>query len=130
MDNIILAFTLAFVTERITAAIVAPFKQQWPDWKYWWVLIYPTWVLGGLLAWASGINLAVLLVPALDPVIGRLLTAIIVGGGGNLIHDVLQRAPTQTITASTTGSGTVTATVTTPEVVPNPTDTDFGPPPG
>lgn len=102
--------TLAFITERIVAALVAPVKAKWPNLDMWW-LIYPTWVLGGLLAYAAGINLLLTLVPSLDPLYGRILTAVIVGGGSNLIHDLFQRPSTTTITAKSDSAGTMTATV-------------------
>jgi hypothetical protein len=114
MDNFLQALTvgsfLALVTERIVAAIVAPVKQKWPDVDLWW-LIYVAWLLGGVLAYAAGINLLLTLVPTLDPLFGRILTAIVVGGGANLIHDIFKRQPTTTITAKTESAGTITATV-------------------
>jgi len=114
MDSFLQALTvgsfLALVTERIVAAIMAPIKVRWPNVNYWW-LLYPSWLLGGLLAYAAGINLLAQLVPNLDQLFGRILTAAIVGGGANLIHDIFQRPPTTTITAKSDSAGTMTATV-------------------
>lgn len=101
---------LALATERIVAAIVAPIKKKWPDVDYWW-LIYPSWILGSLLAYLAGINLLLTLVPKLDPLYGQILTAVIVGGGANLIHDIFDKSPTTTLTATSESAGTMTATV-------------------
>jgi hypothetical protein len=114
MDSFLQALTvgsfLALVTERVVAAILAPIKVKWPNVDYWFVL-YPSWLLGGLLAYAAGINLLLTLVPNLDPIFGRILTAIIVGGGANLIHDIFDKPATTTLTATSEVAGTMTATV-------------------
>jgi hypothetical protein len=103
---------LSLATERIVAAIMAPIKKKWPDVDYWW-LIYPSWLLGSFLAYAAGINLLLTLVPNLDPFFGRILTAVIVGGGANLIHDIFDKPPTTSITTTSNAPGVMTATVST-----------------
>lgn len=103
------AFLLALITERITAALVAPVKAKWPELDLWWV-IYPAWVLGGVLAYLANLNLVADLLPTLPAEVGRVLTAVIVGGGSNLIHDIFDRPATSTVTASTQG-GSLSADV-------------------
>jgi hypothetical protein len=84
-QQLVVAFFLALVNERLVAALVAPVKQKWPTLDYWW-LIYPSWILGGLIVYASGINLFGPFIP--DPIVGKLLTAAVGGGGANLLHDI------------------------------------------
>lgn len=110
MNTLITASLLSLITERIVAALVAPIKQRWPDLNLWW-LLYPSWVLGGLIAYFANINLLAELVPNLDPLLGRVLTAVIVGGGANLLHDLFANMPTTRITATSASAGTMTATV-------------------
>lgn len=102
---------LILVTERIAAALLAPVRLRWPALDLWWV-IYPTWILGGLLAWVAGLNLFTLIIVGFDPTVGRILTAIVVGGGSNLLHDILARPNTIRVTAETpvSQSSQITAT--------------------
>lgn len=110
MNTLITAFLLALITERITAALLAPVKVRWPDLDLWWV-IYPAWVIGGIIAYLASINLLAELVPTFDPQVGRILTAVIVGGGANLLHDIFDRPPTASLVASSESGGTISATV-------------------
>jgi hypothetical protein len=85
MEQIALAGFLALVANRLTEAIVKPIKIKYPQLDLWW-LIYPTWVLGGVLAWLAGVNLFANVLPDVLP--GRILTAVVIGGGSNLIADL------------------------------------------
>lgn len=109
MDTLITAFFLALVTNQVVDGLAEPLRQKWPDLDLWF-LVYVTWVLGGVLAYLANINLFAELVPSLDPLAGRLLTAVVTGGGSRLLHSIFDR-PATTVTASTSDSGTVTATV-------------------
>lgn len=88
MEALTLAFFLALIANRLTAAIVEPVKQHWPALDLWW-LIYPSWVIGGLLAWLAGANLFAAYFA--DPLAGRLLSAVVIGGGSNLLHDLFDK---------------------------------------
>jgi len=90
MDTFITASFLALAANRIVEAVVAPVKLKWPTLDLWW-LMYATWALGGALAYVSGLNLFAEPLPGLAPVVGQVLTALVVGGGSNLLHDVFQR---------------------------------------
>lgn len=77
---------LAVIVERIVQFFVKwIFEQVKVDTKW---LLPITWVFGGLIAAATGINL-------FDGVfawdwVGLVLTAVLVGGGSNLMHDLLE----------------------------------------
>ena len=90
MDAFITASFLSLAANRIIEAVVAPVKLKFPKLDLWW-LMYMTWMLGGALAYVSGLNLFAAPLPGLAPVVGQVLTALVVGGGSNLLHDVFQR---------------------------------------
>jgi hypothetical protein len=85
VEPLVIAVFLATITNRLVEAVVAPVKQKYPSLDLWY-LIYVAWVVGGLLAWLSGVNLFAEYLPS--ELAGRILTAIVVGGGANLIADV------------------------------------------
>jgi hypothetical protein len=90
MIPIEVALFLAIVNNRIIEAVAAPLKKKYPDLDTWW-LIYVAWAVGGVLAWLSGVNLFADYLQA--PLAGRILTAIVVGGGANLIADLFGDRP-------------------------------------
>lgn len=91
METLLTALLLVTVTERVTEAFVAPAKKKWPNADLWW-LVYVSWVLGAVLVFLAGINLFATLVPTLAPLAGQVLTAVVAGGGANLLHDIFDRA--------------------------------------
>lgn len=111
MSTLLTTLLLITVTERVTAALVAPIKQKYPNADLWW-LIYVAWVLGAVLVFLAGINLFAELVPSLSPLAGQVLSAIVAGGGANLLHDIFDRPTAVSITASGTDSSSVSATAT------------------
>lgn len=88
MDQFAIALFLAAVNKALVDYISAPLKKRRPDLDFWW-LVYVAGVSGLLLGWFSTINLFAAYIP--DPFVGRLLTAILVGGGSSLIHDIFDR---------------------------------------
>jgi hypothetical protein len=82
------ALFLAVVANRLVEALITPIfdKRGWD--KFW--LMYVSWVIGGLIVWASGVNLLAEWMPS--ALVGQILTAVIAGGGANLIHDVFDPA--------------------------------------
>lgn len=82
------ALFLALVTERLTAAIVAPIKQKFQTIDFWW-LVYLSWLIGGALVFLAGINLF----PDMfsNELVGRVLSSVVAGGGANLLHDLFDR---------------------------------------
>jgi hypothetical protein len=87
VEQVIAATFLAIATNRIVEAFVAPVKKKWPTLDLWWV-IYVAWIVGGLLSYESGLNLVSEVLPKLNPDVGAVLTAVVVGGGANLIAQV------------------------------------------
>ena len=90
MGAVAIALFLSLAANRIIEALVRPIKErlaaQGNEISWWW-LIYVSWVFGGALAWLAGLQLFAEYLPAY-PIVDRVLTAIVVGGGANLIHGI------------------------------------------
>lgn len=56
----------------------------------WW-LPYVTFTLGAIAAFAIDLDIVSSFIPGVNGIVSRLLTAAIVGGGANVIHDVTSK---------------------------------------
>ena len=85
-DPVILGVVLGFavLANRLVAMLVTPLfeKKAWD--KFW--LMYVAWAFAGGLVAASQVNLFSSYIP--NQIIGLVLTAVVAGGGANLLHDV------------------------------------------
>jgi len=85
----VLAIVVGFMVlaNRLVAALITPLfeKYQWE--KFW--LMYVSWVLSGVLVWLAGVNLFEAFIPS--PLVGQILTAVVAGGGANLLHDLTDK---------------------------------------
>ena len=79
-----MAAFLAIVTNRLVEGLIKPVFVKY-KWDTFW-LMYVAWVIGVGLVFAAGINLF----PGAftDPIIGLVLTALVAGGGANLLNDL------------------------------------------
>ena len=84
---------LMIVANRIVAGLIAPIfeKRKWDT----FYIMYVSWLVSGLLAALGEINLFAAIFPAMiwgilpGGVVGIILTAIVAGGGANLIDDLV-----------------------------------------
>lgn len=93
-----MAFSLAMVVERVTEFVIRPLlanamKAAGKDEaKVGLVIPYITAIFGGLLSWGFGLDLFAGLAAnaGLEPAswLTLLLTAVVAGGGSNLLHDL------------------------------------------
>jgi hypothetical protein len=85
----ILAVVIGFMvlSNRLVAALITPIFDKYELDKFW--LMYVGWVFAGILVWLAQVNLFVEFMP--DPLVGKILTAITAGGGGNLLHDLTDK---------------------------------------
>lgn len=93
MEVISSAVFLSLVANRVIEAVVRPIKEYLASIGKeinWWWLIYVSWALGGTLAWLADLHLFANYLPGY-PVVDQILTAIVVGGGANLINDIFDR---------------------------------------
>lgn len=81
---LIIAAFMATIANRLVAGLVTPVFEKFGLDKFW--LTYISWLVGGLLVWATGVNLFASYIP--DPLTGQILSAVIAGGGANLLHDL------------------------------------------
>jgi hypothetical protein len=87
MEALTTAAFLVTVTNRLVDGLITPVFDKFSLDKFW--LKYIAWVVGGVLVFVSGIDLFASVF--VYPVIGQVLTAIIAGGGANLLHDVFDK---------------------------------------
>lgn len=83
MEALTVAGFLSLAANRIIEAVIRPIKER-VDIDWWW-LIYVSWVFGGVLAWLAGLQLFAEYIPDY-PIVDKVLTAIVVGGGANLLN--------------------------------------------
>ncbi len=88
-EGLAVAAFLVVVVNRLVAGLVTPIFEKFSLDKFW--LMYIAWVFGGALVFLSGVNLFDAYLP--DPLAGQLLTALVAGGGANLLYDVFKPAP-------------------------------------
>lgn len=79
------AFYLALINKTLVDYLADPFKKKYPAADMWW-LMYVSLATGAVLAWVSGVNI---FGPDIMPnvLVARILTSIVVGGGGKLLYD-------------------------------------------
>jgi len=75
------------LANRLVEMLVTPVFEKYSWDKFW--LMYPSWILSGVFVWLSGVNLFTAYIP--DVLIGKILTAVVAGGGSNLLHDLVDR---------------------------------------
>lgn len=78
------------LANRLVAALVTPLFEKLNLDKFW--LMYASWIVSGVFVWLSGVNLFSSLIAS--PLVGQILTAIVAGGGGNLLHDLADQQST------------------------------------
>lgn len=82
----VLAVVIGFMilSNRLVEALITPIFEKYKADKFW--LMYIAWVVSGVLVYFANINLFENVIPS--AIIGQILTAIVAGGGANLLHDI------------------------------------------
>lgn len=83
-ETVALVVFLATVVNRLVEGLFKPIFDKF-KWDHFW-LMYVAWVLGGVLVFLAGVDLFGGIF--VYPLIGQILTAIVAGGGANLINDL------------------------------------------
>lgn len=88
-DPSILAIVAGFavLANRLVAALITPIFDHY-NWDR-FPLMYIAWVIGGLFIGLSGANLFGGLIE--NAIVGQVLTALVAGGGANLLHDLTDK---------------------------------------
>ena len=102
---VVVAITLATVTNRLVACFVTPIFVKFKLDTWWQMPV--AWIVGALLSLLMRVHIVAALFAALpggivyvSPLADLILTAILVGGGANLISDIVSAAPVQTVNTS------------------------------
>lgn len=86
----VLSIVIGFMVlaNRLVAALITPFfdKYSWDKFP----LLYIAWAIAGVLVFLADVNLFAAFIP--NELIGKILTAIVAGGGSNLLHDLTDSA--------------------------------------
>ncbi len=92
MDALATVALLATFNMAVVDYLAEPLKQQAWFARFTWTLLYVAFVTGFLLAYLAGVNVIPSIAPAMtDPIVGRVMTAALVGGGSKLLHDVIDK---------------------------------------
>ena len=75
------------LANRLVAALVTPIFDKYSWDKFW--LMFVSWALSGVFVWLTGVNLFAAYIP--NALVGQILTAIVAGGGANLLHDLTDK---------------------------------------
>jgi len=88
MEALSAALFLSVANKAIVDYLIEPIRKKFPQVDMWW-LVYVALVTGGLIGWLSQANVFAQYIP--DALTGRILTAILVGGGSSLIHNIFDK---------------------------------------
>jgi hypothetical protein len=83
--NIEIYIGLVLLINRIVAGFFTPILEFMKLERS--LLMYISWIMAGLVIFATGLNLFAEII--LDPIVGQVLTAVAIGGGSNILHDVV-----------------------------------------
>ena len=72
------------LANRLVAALITPIFDKYGWDKFW--LMFVSWALSGVFVWLTGVNLFAAYIP--NALVGKVLTAVVAGGGANLLHDL------------------------------------------
>ena len=88
MDALAVAAFLSVVNTTIVDYLLKPIKEKFPYIDTWW-MVYVSLFTGALLVWFSQVNLFLSYIP--DLTVGRVLTAVVAGGGSNLLYRIFNK---------------------------------------
>lgn len=83
-ELVVAALFLAMVANRLVEGLIKPIFERFGWDKL--ALMYLAWLVGAGLVFAARINLFATYLP--DPLTGQILSAVVAGGGANLINDI------------------------------------------
>jgi hypothetical protein len=86
MEPLLIAAFLAIVANRLVDGLITPIFDRFNFDKFW--LKYIAWAIAGGIVWLSAVNLFEGYLP--DPLLGQVLTALVGGGGANLLYDLFK----------------------------------------
>lgn len=85
METLVVAVFLATANYAIVNYLREPIALRFPELDLWW-MVYVSYATGVALSLIAGINLFAAYIP--NVLAGQIVTALVVGGGSNLIYQV------------------------------------------
>ena len=84
-----LAIVIGFMVlaNRLVEMLITPLFDHYELDKF--PLMYIAWAFAGVLVFLAGVNLFEAYIP--NEIIGKVLTAVVAGGGSNLLHDLVDQ---------------------------------------
>lgn len=82
-----IVISLMILSNRLVEALVTPLFDKFGWDKFW--LLYVAWVVSGAFVFPTGLNLFAEIMP--NELLGQILTAIVAGGGANLLHNLTDK---------------------------------------
>lgn len=85
----VLAIVIGFMVlaNRLVEMLITPLFDHYELDKF--SLMYIAWAFAGVLVFLAGVNLFEVYIP--NEIIGKVLTAVVAGGGSNLLHDLVDQ---------------------------------------
>lgn len=78
---------LMVLANRLVEAFVTPIFERFNLDKFW--ILYIAWIISGAFVFPTGLNLFSEIIP--NPLFGQILTAIVAGGGANILYDIADK---------------------------------------
>jgi len=75
------------IANRLVAGIITPIFDKYELDKFW--ILYIAWSIAGVLVFVADVNLFEPFIA--DLLFGKILTALIAGGGSNMLHDLTDK---------------------------------------
>lgn len=102
-DVTVLGIVIGFMVlaNRLVAALITPIFDKYGWDKFW--LMFVAWALAGVFVWLANVNLFAAYIPA--ELVGKILTAVVAGGGANLLHDLTDSGEVLIIEDAPEGKG-------------------------
>jgi cell division protein FtsX len=88
LTPLVIALLLAVTNSEVVDYIKRPIQQKFPKFDLWF-FVYVSLATGFVIGWFAEINLFVPFVK--EEILGRVLTAILIGGGSSLIYRVFKK---------------------------------------
>jgi hypothetical protein len=87
LQNVAYALLIAGVSEIVVEYLLGQPLEQAGVKKRWW-LVYPAAAIGAAIGWFANVN--VFAGTAMDAVAGQAITAVLIGGGPELLHRIVR----------------------------------------
>ena len=89
MDQFTIGLFLSGANYALVNYIADPIRKRFPNLDLWW-LVYVSLLTGAALSWLSGVDMFGEYIG--EPIVSRVVTALAIGGGSNLLYQVFGKS--------------------------------------